>query len=660
MLFELSCLAAFIYTLLATAAIIRQETISHTVERIEKEWKEFRHSTEAKPATAPAETDDAESDTASETGETTPVEIAPSPDACTQLRISRQIVRLALVASNARPYRPTASSSASAASSSSALPALEFALELQWQAPQTVLESSTPRRPITYQVDVRAIDDAPLATDESKYDSALPQVEGSQPSVDRYSVVVSDNDPPASAAAFSLHGPNSTNDDVAVPMDADSDGAPGTEDVDLPKARAAPSRKRKAASSTSRKKASTTAASKARTSRSRGWCGGGDDPTSTEGSAHDTSEASPAESSDEGARPRAVLPASASALPSTARSSFGTIRAASTFEQPAFLIEHPSAASYVFNVSTASSAASPSSASSLSFQFNLPPLLFLIQSRPTNSTQREQVLQGFEQLSLELKVQDDLQGIRWDSLVDLLDPSLSSKISKRICKVLGRLAELPSVVRELAVQAPVISALHALAEHRIKHLAEKESSGDLRPYKRSRKNSPAGAPASDASVPMEDVTAAAAVEGETDAADPPVESDELIEPILENIMWLALAVTDLTHSSEKNKVAPSSYASALDSANIRVVNEFLRLGGVPLLLLLCQESSSAWFVPYEDAALHSLVQMFLSPPAAISAADRDALLFFLLHIAQFGTQSARKILFESEVRYVLRNPFARV
>ena len=572
MWFSLVCWIVGAWTLLATVAILRQQTLRQTVRQLIQwnaaHWprllRVFGPAPPDADAAAADSDDDDDSDSPAEAAEPPP----PSPFAPTQLRVLRQTVRprrtaaagnaharTAPASAVAAPAARSASAAAAVSSSSSGssspsdaaapasvppppppLPppaALDFAVELQWTAPAAALEAAQ-RTAVTYELH---LDGAPMPADAENADG-----DGDAEMADAQDKVAG-----AAAAATLVHrftvGPPPAAEapcrDAAMEEDADGgDAAADSEaaftfspQVSRPKKRKAPSRSR----------------SRAGRSAVARLCGGASDPSAS-------SDALPASSADEAtpATPRRTLrrgsaassTASASAAASATAAAASGSHSCGTFEQPGFVLFNPQAADYLLTVvsaagSYAAAAASPArppgsqcTSAPVRFSFRLPALLYLVQTHPRTATHARQVLDGFDELLRVLTPRDELVGVEWAALAALLGKGgaggsssgggsgadgggFGGKIHRRACGVLGALVEWRSVLRELCANTALLAALQSLVDARLAHLESKRARD--RPHKRAR--------ALSSSQIREDVGTATPREGASEAgwAGPPEE-----------------------------------------------------------------------------------------------------------------------------------------
>jgi hypothetical protein len=683
MLWDLACIAGTVWSGLAAYSIVQQKPITVVAAEVQQRlWASRRILWTGRFGSD---------------GETTPAAASSAErdqlDACRELQVSRQIVR-----------RSPHSNSGSGA----AVPPLTFALELAWSAPESVLQQ--PR--VTYQLTLQPLVDEAAqpqqpAEDQPQQADGAPQ---ELPAPLQFTLTVaapSSADASASTAsghdAASLPHQISTTGDDGVVFDLHESPLPpqSTSNAEVTGSQAAPSaddeemdtsappegsadaslesehksasrprgRKRKAGVSTTdanKAKPSSKARGGRRTaSRSDISLEDAAGEANTESDAARSSELDTEEDHKQAVRPRKTYAAvaAASSAPASSESSSPPLSANSTFERPAFLFTSPAASAYAFTVT-----AQPLSKQSLTvaepevlhFRFVLPPLLFLLQSHPSSSSHASRVLAAFEAFVGHVRVQDEIAGVEWTGLEKLIDTEGSylqqHREVKRAMNVLGKLADLPCLVRSLAAHSGLLHAIKRRAQKRIAHLEEKAHGGAGHAGEEGGKRRKSGEHGEHHAAEQDD-THMMDVDSGVHAANADSQQQqqqpELLEPILENILWFLLAILRLTQPHVLAASRPE-----IARANHQAVEEFLKQGeGAALLLLVCSMAHTVWFEAYEEEVVAALVHLFTNYQAEISPAEQNALLFHLLHQSTFGTPTTRALLQQSPISKQLRNPF---
>ena len=515
---------------------------------------------------------------AEEAQEAPPPAPAPSPYAASQVRVWRYVVtpRRTTPAPHTttnqhrRPPLHSHPTHAAASSSSAAVArpaALDFAVELQWQAPPAVLEGE--RVPITYELR--------LQPEESASGSGAGGAEP-QPSSDATPQREETQESKASAAQaplihrFTMSAPAVAAEPATTTAAMDLDGEPAEEEGDsggsgcgsgdnsasevkdneeMKRMHRLPRKRKVASRSSSRAAPIVGGAGAKRNNRTRS--GGAEAAAAAVALSFDEDD------DDEGGADAALAAASSSAVaaaPASADAADSSMRG--TFEEPRFLLEHPSGSSeYTVRVlasagsygAAAASAPRPSHADCLSLPVQLsfaplPRLLYLVQSLPASGSgsgsvsagRARKVLDAFDRLVQSLTPRDVLQGIDWATpLLHILkannhnhshNHSANSKnnnsnnsgnnhnrlhrnnrIHKRACNVLGKLVDWKRILIDLCSHAALVRAMRQLVDDRLHSLAQRTH--QARAKKRARKGdctnnnnaSASGAPAKAAEPP---------------------------------------------------------------------------------------------------------------------------------------------------------------
>ena len=777
MWFDLLWYVCVAWTAMCTLAILRHDSVTNTARNASQTIIGAARAWTQKASTRETQPDAAEDADAEDEAEPAPPE--PSVYAARDVRVFRHRVRPratpigrgskpALSVSAAASGASAASASASSSSSWSAVrplfAPLEFELELQWQAPPAVIEQG-PRVPVTYEIRLQPEDGSPvLRSPASEEQQPMEAAEAPNDAREAEEDGMPQAIPPSIVAA-----PPSAPLIHRFTMGGGGDGGGGAE-------RALPSASSSSSMDVESEESSADAAESSHSSDA-----GGESKEAAKAARPRKRKAASRSSSRAGGAARAPRVGRSAGLLADEDGSGSH----GTFEEPRFTLQHPRAAAYTVSVlSSAGSYAAaaqiprPGQAECLSaplrFSFRLPALLYLVQCVPQSSADARQVLHALDKLLSVLTPRDDLRGIDWASIRTILEPRFSSRIQKRMLALLSRLIEWRCILIDLCANPLLIRAMQTMVDARLEHIAKK-AAGE-RANKRARQHeqqqqqaqqpqqqqqqspgmqSPASpeqqlAAAASASPPilLDTPAASASASGVDDSSfvasadpddhaahahdpdhdhdfDPDDEHDpaapQLLEPVLENIMWFclkAIAIHDVQHKHSGGRrgqqaaaarcPATSDAADAAQSSDAAApvveddpslfgcsaaLSSFVAAGGHMLLLSIVNPNTKTeWYPAYQADVLRALanicgqltttgraessgrgldvrindssVAVFavcvgvpVCTCCGVPAADSAAILHFLVRQATFGSDTAQDTLMHSAVRAKITNPY---